>query len=111
MTNMELQREVQPTQRMDPTDRDVFRHYEAVLGIEVQMQTRPQTQREAIDGLIDLATEAGYTVDHLEAIQLLEHAQENIYEDGRFESNFMDGTWDENGQTIDYDNADKTGEQ
>ena len=48
---------------------------------------------------------------HHESIDLLERARDKIMTDLQFQSNYEDGTWDENGNRIDYENADKTGEQ
>lgn len=99
-------------------ERDAFLHQESVLNIAVGVALEERSEwpkqespRAYMYAVIDLAAEAGYTIDNLEAIYLLERARDKIVTDDQFQSNDADGTWDENGDRIDYENADKTGEQ
>lgn len=99
-------------------ERDAFVHRAALLEIAVEVALEERSERPKQESpraylyvVIDLVAEAGYKIDHLEAIDLIERARDKIATDGQFQSNYEDGTWDENGNRIDYENADKTGEQ
>jgi hypothetical protein len=110
--------ETQFASRETALDRDAFVYREQLLEIAVTVALEERSEIPAQESprvymyvVIDLAEEAGFRIDQLEAISLLEKARTKISDDGRFQSNYEDGTWDEHGNTIDYAKEDKAGEK
>lgn len=90
-----------------PLDRDAYRHRAELLEIadKVNLEERSdypggpsdsRSRREYVYLMIDSAAEKGYTISHLEAIELMEVAVQKRYANEVRESNERDGTWDVN---------------
>ena len=107
MTNVETMTAV-----LSPVDRDGFLHRVHLLEIAERVARQKMHVVRPDDGhdraymylMIDAAKEQGYEVSNIEANEFLDLALDKILEDDRMESNIRDGTWDEHGNPIEYDN-------
>ena len=117
MTNTEIMRS--PTSAS--LERDSFMHREHLIEIaEVIVAAKwdvvgpvEHDDRADMYNMIDAATKVGYDIDNIEAIALLDAALDKRLYENQKESNIRDGTWDEDGNTILYEQPsaeDNTGE-
>ena len=117
MTNTEIMRS--PTYAS--LERDSFMNREHLIELaEVIVAAKWDVVGPVVDDdrsdmydMIDAATKSGYDINNIEAIALLDAALDKRLYENQKESNIRDGTWDEDGNTILYEQPsaeDNTGE-